>query len=175
MLAASASQAAQANSWETISRGLTHKVQRKTQWKPGERLVTAAPELLAIPPITVAEVRTASASFKTVTPVTDDFHPRQFRLLSDEALEGLRKILYAAEALGDVPLAQRSLIIVTANQLVVSGPVAHTENSSVYGPQSGGDLCKDGARGRTSVDTVGRQAVRAERAVGISGCSVSVV
>ena len=64
MLAASASQAAEANTLETISCLHAHTLQRKTQGKPGERLVTAAPELLAIPPIRVAEVRTASASFK---------------------------------------------------------------------------------------------------------------
>ena len=174
MLGASASQAAKGNSFAHVCEHThTHTLQRKTQGKPGERLVSATPELLAIPPTTVTEVRTASATFTTVTPLTDDCHPRHFRLLSDEALEGLRKILYAAVALGDVPLAQRPLFIAMLSK-PTGGFFSPWVGSSVYGPQSGGNLCKVGTRGRTSVDTVWKQAIRAESAVGTSRCSVSV-
>ena len=79
-----------------------HIVARIVAGSPPVWSMTSTSELLALPP---------AGSFKAVTSVTDGFHPRQLQLSPVEALGELCKLLYAAEALGDRPCAQRSLIV----------------------------------------------------------------
>ena len=56
--------------------------------KHQEWSITSTPELPALSPISIAEVRAAASSSKAVTSVTDGSHSRHFRFLSEEALGG---------------------------------------------------------------------------------------
>ena len=48
------------------------------------------------------ELHVASASFKQATCAIDGWHPRHFRLLSDQVLQVLANILAVAETLGEL-------------------------------------------------------------------------
>ena len=65
----------------STARGTSCGLGKLQEWS-----ITSTPEFPALSPI--GEVRTAASSSKAVTSVTDGFHPRHFRFLSEEALGG---------------------------------------------------------------------------------------
>ena len=106
--------------------------------------ITSSLEVPGSPEPLSPEIRTAAGSFKAVSSVTDGFQPRYFQLLSDEAFERLCRLLYAADAKGDTPCAQRSLIVT-----MLSKP---TGGSGTSGCIAGDQPALAGLRGKTAVD-----------------------
>ena len=102
---------------------------------------------------------------------------RHVRLLSDEALGGLCKLLHAAEASDDMLCAQRSVMVCVLSKptggfrpIGLPGLGQGTSAScSGAAKQQGRASCILGSHCRTAVETIGRQAVSAKH----SGHSLS--
>ena len=53
--------------------------------------------------VAVPQLRNASRAFKKQTAITDGWHPRQFKVLTDDALSGLARLISLMEFAGRLP------------------------------------------------------------------------
>ena len=152
--------------------------EREWDWEEREALDRATAE----------EIRSASKAFKRRTAQTyDGFHVRQFRMMSDDGLEALADIFTAIELLGNMP-SQLTLTTMPSLPKLAGGYRLIGIMSSVYRlwAKTRKPYADEWERKherkyfaagsqRGAVDTVWRQALRAERGVGKGGHAAIVL